>query len=124
MSAITPAVYTALSSKNSWHLCEKLEADGRKECAHSLAMPGWVLWSHLEYVDEKCWWKKCYCVVMAVFLLPLFPAVVATKYLAGYLVFLKGWKCLLIKKKKRVVLSHNSEKSCDCVACATSVRNS
>lgn len=54
MSAITPAVYTALSSKNSWHLREKLEADGRKECAHPLAMPGWVLWSHLEYVDEKC----------------------------------------------------------------------
>lgn len=121
MSVITPTVCTALSSKSSLHLHEKLEADRRKECDHPLAMPGWVLWSRLEYGDEKCCWKKCYSVVTAVFLLLLFPAVVATKYLADYLVFLKEWKYLLIFKK---ILRHNSEKSCDCVAYAISVRSS
>lgn len=64
---------------------KNLKLTEEKKYNHPLAMSGWILWSHLEYMDEKC-----YSVVTAVFLLSLFPAVVATKYLADYHVFLKG----------------------------------
>lgn len=48
----------------------------------------WLLWPHLEYVVERRCWKKCCSVVMTVFLLPVFPASVATKYLTDCFMFL------------------------------------
>lgn len=63
---------------------------------------------------------------MAVFLLPVFPAVVATKYLADCFMLLNRLEISLHLKKKKTnnILRDSSETSCDCVAPAASVSNS
>lgn len=46
----------------------------------------WSMWMRNTFGGNATVWSG-----LSVFLLPLFPAVVAAKYLADYLVFLKGF---------------------------------
>lgn len=69
----------------------------------------WVLWPHLEYVDEKYCWKKCCNVVMAVFFLPVFAAVVAIKYLADCFMFLNRLEISLqLKNPIKIMLKNHT----------------
>lgn len=101
MSVITPTIYTALSAKTPCIYMKNLKPTEEKNviipwlCLGGYCGHIWSIWMRNAVGRNATVWSQLY------FLLLLFPAVVATKYLADYLVFLKGWKYLLIKKQQQ-----------------------
>lgn len=110
MPVITPnSMYFTLKQKFlplTWKTWGWQREEEKKIVIIPWLVPVWLLWPHLEYVHEECCWKNCYwkkcCnAVMVVFLLPVLPAVVATKYLADCFMFLNRLERLLHLKKNK-----------------------